>query len=184
MPIISSTQSIDSTMDSPKMLEASELHINESLILHKRCMSMVGFSDDETQECGELFTFFFGKALEYEIDRLEHIRHCIPKDFLAEEPCSILFMSDMNSVKKSKLEMMRKALMRYRYESYYTMVKCMIKAGFTSSDTEVFDPRYQDLLESVLKIELTLWKSLRSTFRREHIIKYVTIQSKKPCDIC
>ena len=158
------------------MLTASELYISESLGLHKRCMSMVGFSEEETHECGELFTFFFGKAIEYETNRLEHIRYSIPKESFSDEPSPILFMSDMNSINESKLEMMRKALMRYRFESYYTMVKCMIKAGFKSSDTEVFDPVYQNLLESVLKIELMHWKSLRSTFRRKHNMKYVTKQ--------
>ena len=105
-----------------------KLHARLSSKLIKRCMILSGFNKSESDECSQLYLYFMGMTLEYEIERLKIL--CRYSD------CNLMKVSDkLKALSKTQfmtnecndtLEMIKKAMMRYRYESYFLLVKCML----------------------------------------------------------
>ena len=160
-----------------KLMKASTLYATESPTLIKKCMILAGFDKKcDLQESGQLYTFCLGRALEYDFERLDLLKSCNSKGIkikneLNSRPLLQTTMASKVSSSKvlvtnSKFEMIKKALGRYRFESCYFMVKCMIEAGFKSSETDIYHPTYQLCLENALLSELNRWRYLRSNFRR------------------
>ena len=156
------------SLHAQQMLYAINLYTNESPILIKNCMLQAGFVNSDTQESGLLYTFFLGTALDYDFERLKLLKRPSRPDGNENEIESRSFSPniDTNIGTSLKLEMVKKALNRYKYESCYTLVKCMLKAGLEPSKTYMCDPAYHICLQNVLECETIRWRHLRSSFRK------------------
>lgn len=147
-----------------KMNAALNLYMREILVLIKRCMLLAGFENNETNESGQLYIYFMGRTLEYEFERLKIINKCKPESSKSELD-SMLQVQKMNMKHSSRMEMMEKAMMRYRFESCYAVVKCMLHADFSDPDIEIYNPTYQLFLEKALHEEYICWKHLNSSMK-------------------
>jgi len=145
-----------------KVLKAIELYTNESPMLIKKCIHLAGFNKSDLQECGSLYTHFFGMALEYDFERLELLKNSKRNEMKSYLSSKSITTIDANC----ELEKIRKALTRYKFESCLTMVKCMIKAGFQSSETDMHDSNYLLCFENAVQAETMRWRYLRSNFRK------------------
>ena len=148
---------------------ALKLYARQSSKLIKRCMILAGFEDHETNEFGHLYMFFMGMSLEYEFERLKILKsHDKYNLEIASAKLKYFSQTRITNIECSpKLEMMKRGMARYRFESCYIMVKCMIKSGFRSSDTEICSSRYKHFLRKALDYEHLRWKYLRFTSRLE-----------------
>ena len=160
-----------------KLVNAIKLYKKETPLLIRECLLQAGFETAELAECSQLYSYCLGRALEYEFQRLDLLK---VSDKVSPTNLSADLIEATNC---SKLVMIKKALIRYRFESCYTMVKCMLKAGFDSSETDVYHPIYQACLEQALLSELNRWRYLRSTFRRAKRRKNIDLQSKEKSEV-
>ena len=158
-----------------KIVKAIKLYKKETPMLIRKCMLKAGFETIDLAECGQLYSYCLGRALEYEFQRLELLKQSLE---VKQTNTSTELIDTTNC---SKLDTIKKALVRYRFESCYTIVKCMLKAGFESSETDVYHPIYQACLEQALLTELNRWRYLRSTFRRAKRRKIIEGGDLKLC---
>ena len=151
------------TSDKKKTLLGLKLYARLSSKLIKRCMVLAGFNKDESNQSSQLYLYFMGMALDYELERL--------KMLCSYDNCNVRIVSEKLKVfsktqfatneHNHKLEMMKKAMMRYRYDSCCLMVKCMIKVGFSPSATEIGNLRYRYFLRKAIHYEQVRWNYLK-----------------------
>ena len=159
-----------------KVLKAIELYTNKSPSFMKKCLIQEGFNKSDVKECGSLYTHFLGMALEYDFECLENLKNASN----VIETNSLIITKSINNINTAndcKLQKIRKALTRYKFESCLILVKCMIEAGFQSSEIELSDPHYQICLETAIQCETMRWRYLRSNFR--HARRKISEKNKK-----
>ena len=112
-----------------------------------------------------------GMILDYEFEKLQILQKYIYDRETARNKLMSLLKRQVikNIIYNSKLQTLKKAMVRYRYESSFVTVKCMIRSGLGSSDTEIFHPTYCYFLRGALHFELTRWKYLRLASKLEKI---------------
>jgi len=148
-----------------KVLKAIELYTNEIPSIMKKCLIQEGFNKSDIKECGSLYTHFLGMALEYDFERLENLKNS--SNII--EMNSLIFTKSINNINTAnncKLQKIRKALTRYKFESCLILVKCMMKVGFQSSEIEMSDSNYHLCFETAIQCETMRWRYLRSNFRQ------------------
>ena len=154
-----------SAVDKTKIDQGLELYKRQSSALILNCMMLAGFEGSEINEFSPLYIHFMEMALEYEFERLKVIKKY--KEFGPKIASSKIkdFLNALNirTTNNCKFEKLSKAMIRYRYDSCFIMVKCMTKAGFSSSDTEIYDHTYQYFLNKAINIEYVRCKNLRLT---------------------
>jgi len=175
---MSTTPCTSDSINMINLVKALELYLNDSSEISKKCLLISGFATDEIEESSQLYTFFLGKALEYDFQRLEILKSCRSK---TEKSDLLNKISRTTSVVigNTRLEMIRKALIQYRFESSYIMTKYLIKNDFNSSDTDLYHPTYQFFLENILNVEYHRWRYLRCNFRCARKLKSATTETEE-----